>query len=319
MNTAWKPLTYRPGHAATLGRRSLGQAEDLTKWSLREKVLFLGSYGWLAASVANEMPLGAGTYSGVMVQGADLTKDYLSASKPYLSIFSPIVQQMFTTLESETGKLGAATGKSQANVNKYQKLRNDVVEDLVRSGYTVEYERWGDDERFPGEVVKAVVVPEGRPMGSPDFSFIFSPMTMPEFVAAGKKLQDKSEELEQGPDKPFRLDGRAGGPGLGVGPLAIAAVIAAIAFALWAIYAIFSLFFGDPAVHPQKLADLRAAVDKGEITEADSANIIAKETGGGNWFEGLFGDLKLGIGILILVGVAAIGVPALVSAMGWFK
>ena len=178
----------------------------------------------------------------------------------------------------------------------------------------MEYERWGDDPRFPGELVKATVTPEGRG-GSPDFSFVFSSMTMREFVRAGIKIQDKAEELGHKIEKPFRLGGAAR---LGIAAFPIVGLIFVIALCLFALWPIWWLFYGDDPKMEAFLDSVNEAVEKGQMTEEEAAEAIAEYNKQNGFYDGMFGPVKEALNIFVIVGIAAVAVPLIGYVTGWF-
>lgn len=310
----WSALPYQPGH---LGRPLLGQQEDLSTWSLRDKVLFLGGYGWIAAATAKDIPFGVSeTYTGILGRTSDVTRGFLGVVLPFLGIFSSGVRAALEGMEAGLGDIGSASGKARSAFEKYKKLRKEIIEDLVRKGHTVEYERWGDHPDHPGELVKSKVGPEGgeRP---PDFSFVFAPMSMKEFVEAGIKFQDKSQELGHKIKEPFRLSGSST-PRLGVLWIAAIAVIAvAVALALWAFFGMWALSEGDPQKEAF-LDNIKKAVENGDMTEEEAAEAIAEYDKQRAWYEDVFGTLKEGVNVFIVVAIAVVAIPLVGSVAGWF-
>lgn len=301
---SWTPLQYQPGHA-TLGQK----VDDISTWSLQEKVLFLNSYGWIAAAGAKNIQVGEGFFTGILSIASDLTKSYIQAAIPVFNFLPRDTQSSVEKMEENLGPVVSATEKSRNESRKRLSLRDAVVKDLVNRGSIVEYERWGDDPRFPGELVKATLLPIGRESGRPDFSFIFSTMSPQNFVQAGMSLQNTAKELGYKPDRPFSLDGpQLGVPIIGVILVAMA-VIAATLFALWGLTAESS----KSGRYDELSKHVDAAVKSKKITAAEGARILLNFENQSDYFRNLFEKLEVGLAVLIAVAVAAIGIPLIVS------
>ena len=227
-----------------------------------------------------------------------------------ISFFEPLRESLpsdFVTLLdglAESVKTGSdEESEAVSLVNRDRLMRDRVVEMLVEKGGVVEFERFGDDLRYPGELIYSKVAANAEELKrSADFSALFSGKDLSKLISDGEKLADKYEEIGIPVERPT----------LGAA-FPILAVIIAVIVAIVALYLAMREYDAREGFQQKALDQLEDLKKQGILSDEsylDGVSILAR-------YQSVMSSVVAGIpwDTVVLGGLAIAAVVYIVPAM----
>lgn len=297
-----------PSLDRALASLSSDEQIEYRNWGMKEKVLFLSAYQWIAVAAAQGLHRVDGSpFDGFLPEGVSKAMSALSVMVPYLKD-SPALAQ---GADQATTILQEATRKTQPEADgiarKYRLLRDRVAWEIAVAGGTIQYEVVGDDPGNPG-VIYTRKIGEDK---TPDFAPLFSGNTPREWWKDGLALEDQFASAGVTFKK---LDLSGANPRLSAGAAPILAILITVVVAILAFFWLYN--------HVNQAKKLtQAAVDlivqDPKLSAAEKAALLEKLKSSNSFFDEIFGNQFPWTTVLIgatLVGIAYFVLPSLLLA-----
>lgn len=275
-----------------------------------KKKLFLAGYQYVAAMTSPRIRIFESTeyYEGPFKSALEKSDAVLEIVGGFLPSLSTEAVDDVTTAVEAKGKGSNTWGQANAFVNKYKRLRDQVVDDLVKAGYNVAFEYFGDDPNFPDQLVPHQVLRDGAKGTVNLILSNKSPRTLVEDLVRLEELYTNvGVAVEPSPVKKGKM---------GAGPILLLAGIAVIIVGIIGIFHTWWTLSEKKKITDATIQVIQQGVSAGTITQEQAARQLQILNDAHSFFGSVFGaDIpwnNLLIGAGVIVGLAVI-LPAILS------